>query len=70
MKLQRSIVKHCDGIRAAIEHQLSNGLVESTNTKIHPAAHPNRIQVPFRRILIALAMRTLGGYRPAPPSRK
>lgn len=34
VKLQRSIVKRWDTITAAAEHQLSNGLVESMNTKI------------------------------------
>ena len=34
MKLQKSIVKHRTRILAAIEHNLSNALIESTNTKI------------------------------------
>ena len=34
VKLQKSIVKHRARILAAIEHNLSNGLIESTNTKI------------------------------------
>lgn len=34
VKPQRSIVKHWDAIAAADEHGLSNGLVESMNTKI------------------------------------
>ncbi len=34
VKLAKSIVKHRPRILAAIEHNLSNGLIESTNTKI------------------------------------
>ncbi|WP_206448800.1 ISL3 family transposase, partial [Agrococcus sp. KRD186] len=34
VKLQKRIVKHRARILAAIEHNLSNGLIESTNTKI------------------------------------
>lgn len=34
VKLQKSIVTHRARILAAIEHGLSNGLIESTNTKI------------------------------------
>jgi hypothetical protein len=34
VKLQKSIVRHRGRILAAIEHGLSNGLIESTNTKI------------------------------------
>jgi hypothetical protein len=34
VKLQKSIAKHCARILAAIEHNLPNGLIESTNTKI------------------------------------
>ncbi len=69
VKLQRSIVKHRRRILAAIEHQLSNGLVESTNTKIRLLT---RIAYGFHsgESLIALAMLTLGGHRPALPGRK
>ena len=67
--LQRKIVKHRAAIDAALDHGLSNGLIESTNTKIrlitrqafgfkHPSA------------LIALAMLSLGGYCPALPGRE
>jgi transposase len=34
VKLQKSIAKHRARILATIEHNLSNGLIESTNTKI------------------------------------
>lgn len=68
MKLQRSIVKHRDRILAAIEHGLSNALIESTNTKIRLIT---RIAFGFKSAdaLIALAMLTLGPHRPALPGR-
>lgn len=34
VRLQKGIVKHRARILAAIEHNLSNGLIESVNTKI------------------------------------
>jgi transposase len=56
-------------ILAAIEHSLSNGLIESTNTKIRLIT---RIAFGFKspEALIALAMLGLGGHRPALPGRK
>lgn len=69
VKLQKSIVKHRTRILAAIEHNLSNGLIESTNTKIRLIT---RIAFGFHsaQALIALAMLNLGGHRPALPGRK
>jgi transposase len=69
VKLQKSIVKHRSRILAAIEHNLSNGLIESTNTKIRLIT---RMAFGFKspQALIALAMLTLGGHRPALPGRK
>jgi len=54
--------------RAAIEHNLSNGLIESTNTKIRLL---QRIAFGFKTAdpLIALAMLALGGLRPPLPGR-
>ncbi len=68
VKLQKSIVKHRSRILAAIEHNLSNGLIESTNTKIRLLT---RMAFGFHsaEALIALAMLTLGGHRPALPGR-
>lgn len=68
VKLQRSIVKHRDRILAAIEHGLSNGRIESVNTKIRVIT---RVAFGFRspEALIALAMLTLGGHRPILPGR-
>ena len=55
-------------ILAAIEHDLSNGLVESTNTKTRLIT---RIAFGFHsaQALIALAMLNLGGHRPTLPGR-
>ncbi len=68
VKLQKSIVKHRARILAAIEHDLSNGLVESTNTKTRLIT---RIAFGFHsaQALIALAMLNLGGHRPTLPGR-
>ncbi len=67
--LQRRIVKHRASILASIEHGLSNGRIESANTKIRLIT---RIAFGFRspEALIALAMLSLGGHRPALPGRK
>ena len=66
VKLQKSIIKHRDRILAAIEHHLSNGLVESTNTKIRLIT---RMAYGFAspEPLIALALLSLGGHRPTLP---
>ena len=68
VKLARSIVKHQARILAAIEHNLSNGWIESTNTKIRLIT---RIAFGFKspEALIALALLSLGGHRPALPGR-
>lgn len=68
VKLQGSIVKHRDRILAAIEYGLSNGRIESANTKI---CLITRVAFGFRSTdsLITLAMPTLGGHRPTLPSR-
>lgn len=69
VKLQKSIVKHRARILAAIEHNLSNGLIESTNTKIRLIT---RIAFGFKspEALIALALLSLGGHPPTLPGRK
>jgi transposase len=68
VKLQRAIVKHWDAIIAAAEHGLSNGLVESMNTKIRLIT---RMAFGFKSAtaLIALAMLSLGGHRAHLPGR-
>ena len=66
--LARKITKHRPAIDAALEHELSNALVESTNTKIRLLT---RVAFGFKspEALIALAMLSLGGHRPALPGR-
>jgi transposase len=55
-------------IHAALDHDLSNALIESVNTKIRLLT---RIAFGFRspHALIALAMLSLGGHRPVLPGR-
>lgn len=67
--LQRRIGVHREQILAAIEHGLSNGLVESMNTKIRLLT---RIAFAFvhPEALISLAMLNLGGHRPFLPGRR
>ncbi len=69
VNLQRRIVKHQASILAAIEHDLSNGRIESVNTKIRLIT---RIAFGFRSpdALIAPAMLNLGGHKPVLPGRK
>ena len=66
--LQRRILTHRTAILAAIEHGLSNGRIESINTKIRLIT---RVAFGFRspHALIALAMLNLGGHKPALPGR-
>ncbi|SDO23827.1 Transposase [Cryobacterium flavum] len=68
MKLQKSIVKHHAQILVSIEHGLSNGRVESMNTKIRLMT---RVAFGFTSpdALIALAMLSLGGHKPVLPGR-
>jgi transposase len=68
VELQKRIVKHKASILAAIEHGLSNGRIESVNTKIRLIT---RIAFGFRspQALIALAMLNLGGHKPVLPGR-
>ena len=68
VKLQQTICRHREAILAAIEHGLSNGRIESVNTKIRLLT---RVAFGFKspQSLIALAMLNLGGNRPALPGR-
>lgn len=68
VKLQRSIVRHKARILAAIEHNLSNGLIESVNTKIRVIT---RMAFGFKspQALISLALLSFGGHRPDLPGR-
>ena len=69
VKLQKSIVKHRASILASIEHGLSNGRIESMNTKIRLMT---RVAFGFKspQALISLAMLSLGGHKPVLPGRK
>jgi transposase len=66
--LHRKITAHHGAIDATHEHGLSQGLVESTNTKIRLLT---RIAFGFHghQPLIALAMLALGAHPPRPPGR-
>ena len=66
--LGRRIRNHLPAIRATIEHGLSNGLIESVNTKVRLLT---RIAFGYHNpaALIALAMLALGGLRPPLPGR-
>lgn len=69
VNLQRRIVKHRAAIDAALDNNLSNALIESTNTKIRLIT---RIAFGFHSAapLIALALLSLGGHRPTLPGRQ
>lgn len=68
VELGRKIRRHRRAIDAALDLGLSNGLIESTNTKIRLIT---RIAFGFKQpqALIALALLSLGGYQPALPGR-
>jgi transposase len=68
VQLARRIRRHLPAIHATLEHGLSNARIESVNTKIRLIT---RIAYGFKdpHALIALAMLTLGGYRPPLPGR-
>jgi transposase len=63
-ELGRKIRRHLKSIHATLDHGLSNGLIESVNTKIRVIT---RMAFGFHSPgpLIALAMLALGGLRPA-----
>jgi transposase len=69
VELQKRIRSHLPAIHAALDHGLSQGLIESTNTKIRVLT---RVAFGFHGPdpLIALAMLALGGHRPQLPGRK
>ena len=69
VELAQRIVKHRSAIDAALDSNLSNALIESTNTKIRLLT---RIAFGFHgpEPLIALAMLALGGHTPTLPGRK
>ena len=68
IELARKVTKHREAIDAALDHNMSNALVESANTKIRVLT---RVAFGFKspEALIALAMLSLGGHRPQLPGR-
>jgi transposase len=68
VELSRKIKRHRQPIDHALDLGLSNALIESVNTKIRLIT---RIAFGFKdpQALIALALLSLGGYRPALPGR-
>ena len=68
IELGKTIRRHRRGIEASLEHRLSNGLIESVNTKIRAIT---RMAFGFHNAtaLIGLAMLALGGLRPPLPGR-
>jgi transposase len=68
VRLAKSITEHRAAIQAALTHRLSNGLVESVNTKIRLLT---RVAFGFKSpdALIALAMLSVGGLCPPLPGR-
>lgn len=69
VELQRRIRKHRASLEATLTHGLSNGLIESTNTKLRLLT---RMAYGFRSTdnLIALCMLDRGGYQPPLPGRQ
>ena len=67
--LAQRLAKHREAIDATLDHRLSNGLVESTNTKIRLLT---RMAFGFNspEAMIALAMLNLGGHCPPLPGRE
>jgi transposase len=67
-ELGRKIREHRPGIEASLRNSLSNGLIESVNTKLRAIT---RAAFGFHgpRPLIALGMLALGGLRPSLPGR-
>jgi len=68
IELGRKIRKHLKSIHATLDHALSNGLIESVNTKIRVIT---RMAFGFHgpAALIGLPLLALGGLRPALPGR-
>lgn len=68
VKLQQRITKHKDRILASNEHGLTNGRIESMNTKIRLIS---RTAFGFRdpQALISMAMLSLDGHRPVLPGK-
>ena len=68
VQLGRKIRRHRAAIDAALTHELSNALIESTNTKIR-LLQRTAFGFASADALVALAMLALGGIRPPLPGR-
>ncbi len=68
VRLGDTIANHIDAILITLEHRLSNALVEAVNTRIRLLTR-RAFGFHSSRPLIALAMLSFGGYRPALPGR-
>lgn len=68
VEVARKLRRHRQAIENMLEHDLSNALIESTNTKLRLLM---RMAFGFKDTdaLIGMAMLALGGYRPALPGR-
>ena len=68
VELGRKVRRHLAGIEAAMMHNVSNALIESTNTKLRVL---HRMAFGFKEPehLIALAYLDRGGYCPSLPGR-
>ena len=68
VKTARTIAAELPAIHASLDHNMSNALIESTNTKIRLLT---RLAFGFRHphALISLALLALGGHRPELPNR-
>jgi len=67
-QLGDTIVNHIDSILLTLEHRLSNALVEAVNTRIRLLTR-RAFGFHSAKPLIALAMLSFGGHRPALPGR-
>ena len=69
VKLAKTIKQHYQGIVATLSHRLSNARLEAINTALRLIC---RRAYGFRSAdaLLALAMLTVGGLRPALPGRR
>jgi len=67
--LQKRIARHRKSIDATLDHGLSNGLIESTNTKIRVLTRM-AFGSTKPEALVALAVLALGGYCPPLPGRE
>lgn len=68
VRLGDTVANHIDAILVTLEHRLSNALVEAVNARIRLLTR-RAFGFHTSKPLIALAMLSFGGYRPALPGR-